>query len=229
MLDIYHVKYQAAVWEMETRMINGTVYGVILNDSEQLRSSADRLAAAPYGGAPRAPVLYIKPRTCVTVGSAPVPVPAALESVEIAATLGLCFARNLVAGNAADARQAVGSLCLALDVSEPHDDFFRPAVRRRCRDGFLPLGPFGAAPASLEAEIATSIDGTCVHRWSLERLARPVWELAAEISKFMTLAAGDLLLVGLPGDAPRAAAGSSVAVSGGGLPPLTTRLVEAAA
>ncbi|MFS2015344.1 hypothetical protein ACEN88_02070 [Massilia sp. CT11-108] len=37
-----------------------TVYGVVLNDSASARALGD-LDAAPYKGAPRAPVLYIKP------------------------------------------------------------------------------------------------------------------------------------------------------------------------
>jgi 5-oxopent-3-ene-1,2,5-tricarboxylate decarboxylase/2-hydroxyhepta-2,4-diene-1,7-dioate isomerase len=210
-------------------MVNGTVYGVMLNDSDQLAAMVTQLAGAPYNGAPRAPVLYIKPRTCITTGGAPVPVPGTFGEVEIAATIGLLFATDLSAGDESVARRAVGAACLALDVTEPHSNYFRPAIPQRCRDGFLPLGRFGAAPGSFSPEISTFVDGRQVHQWSLDRLARSVWSVAAEISSFMTLAAGDVLLVGLPGDAPRAAIGSEVAVRFPGLSTLSTCLVEEAA
>ncbi|MDB5461060.1 MAG: 5-oxopent-3-ene,2,5-tricarboxylate decarboxylase [Caulobacteraceae bacterium] len=205
-------------------MIAGTAYGVALNDRRQLERMSAAFAEAPYRAPPAAPVLYIKPRTSFGTGGAPVPLPADLEQIEAAATVGLLFARDLTGAAPDEVRAAVGAACLALDVSEPHDNYYRPAIRERCRDGFLPLGRFAALPQDL-GEIVTRIDGREVHRWSLDRLVRPLEALCAELSGFMTLRAGDLLLVGLPGDAPRARRGQSIAVRAEGLPALDTVVV----
>lgn len=102
-------------------MITGTAYGTILNDTAQLASAAGLFAAAPYTAPPRAPVLYIKPRPCFRFAGASIPLPAGMDEVEVAPTVGLLFARNLAAGTAADALDAVGGVCLALDVSKPSD------------------------------------------------------------------------------------------------------------
>ncbi|HEX7761616.1 MAG TPA: fumarylacetoacetate hydrolase family protein [Caulobacteraceae bacterium] len=204
-------------------MISGAAYGVVLNDARQRERLAEAFCAPPYRAPPKAPVLYIKPRNCFRFGGAPVPLPPELAEVEVAATLGLLLARDLAAAEPADVWASVGAMCLAIDVCEPHDSFYRPAVRQRCRDGFLPLGPFTASSPQV-GEIITDIDGGEAHRWSLDRLHRPIETLAAEISAFMTLCAGDLLLVGLAGDAPRARAGQTVTVRARGLPSLTTRL-----
>ena len=191
-------------------MITGAAYGVILNDRRQLASRAAEFESAPYKSPPVAPVLYIKPRNCFSAGGAPVRVPATLEAVEVAATIGLLF------GDA-----GVVAACLAVDVSEPHASLYRPAIVERCRDGFLPLGPFGPSPADPETtEIVTQINGADVHRWSLTQLSRDVAALQRDIGAFMTLGPGDLLLVGLAGDPPRAGVGDRVAVTGGRLPPL---------
>lgn len=201
-------------------MIQGAAYGVALNDRLQLDERTADFQEPPYGGAPRAPVLYIKPRNCFGPGGAPVPVPAELAEVEAAPTIALLFARDLAHAEPADVRAAVGGACLILDVCEPHQNYYRPAIRERCRDGFLPFGAFAPLPAR-QGDIVTSIDGQEAHSWSLDRLARPIETLCAEISRFMTLQAGDLLLVGLPGDAPRVRIGQTVSVRCQGLPSLT--------
>lgn len=204
-------------------MISGIAYGVVLNDRRQLRELGSRLNDAPYLGAPQAPVMFIKPRTCFRFHGAAIPMPDELERVEAAATLGLLFDRDVTKAQPANALSGVAAACLALEVCEPHDTLHRPAIRQRCRDGFLPLGAFTAfEPAFATADIHTVIDGRRRHTWSLSDLARPVPELVAAITEFMTLRAGDLLMVGLPGDAPTVEAGEQIEVTAQGLPALAT-------
>ena len=116
---------------------------------------------------------------------------------------------------------------LALDVSLPGGDYYRPDIARRCRDGFLPLGEFG--DVSIPDEIVTSVDDVVVHRWSLSRLVRDPTTLITDLSSFMTLRAGDILLVGLPGDAPTARAGQRIKVEAANMTPLSTLIVGEAA
>ncbi len=202
--------------------IAGTIYGVILNDGAELSRLSPAFGEKPYLTPPRAPVVYIKPRACVRTGDASVPMPADLAELEVAPTLALLFARDACGVDEHAAMPCVGAACLALDVSIPQQDYYRPAIAQRCRDGFLPLGGF-AAPVRF-AEMATSVDGDEVHRWSTDRLVRGIPALIRDLAAFMTLRAGDLLLVGLPGDAPRVRAGQSVRVTADGLPALSTIL-----
>lgn len=204
--------------------LSGAAYGVALNDAAQLAAMSDAFGAAPYKAPPSAPVLYIKPRNCFGFGGAPVPLPADLDEVQVAASVGVLLARDLSQARPEQVRAAVGAACLVLDVSEPCDSFYRPAIRQQCRDGFLPVSGFAELPARF-GEVVTEIDGREAHRWSLDRLARPLEAAAAEISGFMTLRAGDLLILGLAGDAPRARAGQTVVVKGDGLPTLTTAIM----
>ena len=197
-------------------MIGGTAYGVILNDRVEREQMGAAFASPPYNAPPVAPVLYIKPRNCFSFHGAPVALPDELDVVEIAPTVGLLF----------DER-GIAATCLALDVSIPHRDYYRPAIAQRCRDSFLPIGAFIAPPVSFgEVEIITHIDGRVAHRWSLDRLARSAVTLIEDITAFMTLTPGDLLLVGLPADAPVARAGQQVEVSAIGFPPLKTDLLR---
>ena len=208
-------------------MIAGTVYGVVLNDRTERETLAGTFGAPPYKAPPKAPVLYIKSRNTFNVSGAPVALPSGLREVEAAATLGLLFGRDAAKCDAASALGYVAAACLALDVCEPQENYYRPAVRQRCRDGFLPLGEFAPLdPALLNSEIVTAVDGKEAHRWNLSRLARDAATLIADITDFMTLSAGDLLLIGLPHDAPRVKAGQRVTVTSAELPALETVFVR---
>lgn len=203
-------------------MITGSCYGVVLNAAAERERLAAAFAEAPYLRAPEAPVVYIKPRTCFRFDGAPVAMPPELPEVEVAATIAVLFAKDC--GPGTDPNEAIGAACLALDVGEPEASYYRPAIRQRCRDGFLPLGGFvGWTIGFADTTLTTRIDGAAVHQWSLRDLVRPVDRLVRDLASFMTLRSGDLLLVGLAGDAPRAKPGKQVEVDGEGFPPLTTR------
>lgn len=212
-------------------MISGTIYGVVLNDVSERETLGASLTEAPYKAAPVAPVIYIKPRGCVTTGGAAIPAQPGIVELIAAPTLAIQLAADVTKAQPEDVAQAIGQVFLALDVSVPNDSYYRPAISQRCRDGFLPLGKGSAAPAKFDAiEIATQIDGVEVHLWSLARLARPVEQLVADLSAFMTLRAGDVLLVGLPGDAPVIEPGQTISVTSKGLASLNSyyELEEAA-
>ena len=199
-------------------MISGTIYGVVLNDRSERTELAEAFEAPPYKAPPQAPVLYIKPRGCLASDGAVVRLDPDLEIVEAAATIGLLFDKDVSRCAPADALAHVSAACLALDVTEPHASYYRPVVRQRCRDGFLPLGqlaPF--KPELLHGEIVTLVNGQEAHRWSPKALVLDPAALISEISAFMTLAAGDLLLIGLPFQAPRVRAGDTISVRAEGL------------
>lgn len=207
--------------------VSGSIYGVALNDSEQLARMAGAFEDAPYKGAPRAPVVYIKPRQCLSERGASTPLPVETERLETASTLALLFARDATRVSPDEVWDCVGATCLALDVSVPEASFYRPAIAQRCRDGFLPIGQWRSPHEP--SEIVTLFDGREVHRWRLSRLARSIPALVAELSQFMTLKAGDVLLTGIPGDAPQAPIGVEVRVEAEGMAPLATRIERAAA
>jgi 5-oxopent-3-ene-1,2,5-tricarboxylate decarboxylase / 2-hydroxyhepta-2,4-diene-1,7-dioate isomerase len=206
-------------------MISGTIYGAILNDREQHKLLADAFREPPYKAPPRRPVLYIKTRNCLVTDEGCVRLPPDLIRVEAAATLGLLFNRDARRVTAGAALGYIGGACLALDISEPQESYYRPAVRQRCRDGFLPLGNLAEfSPALLNGDIETRVDGKMAHVWSPKRLVRDAATLIADVSAFMTLAAGDLLLIGLSNDAPKLASGNHITVSAPGFPDLSAQL-----
>lgn len=201
---------------MIKQQVCGTVYGVILNDTVSVQKIGS-LEEAPYKGAPKAPVLYLKPaNTRVGCGSA-VNLPQGAKTVEVAATVGLVMGRAVARASAGEALAAVAGIVLAADLSLPHTSYYRPAIKEKCFDGALPISSVKPLAELASLELVTEIDGAVVDTRSLNDLIRSPAKLLADVSEWMTLNAGDVLLVGVRYLAPQAAAGSCVRISAEGL------------
>lgn len=207
----------------------GTVYGTLLNHRDALAALGNAVHEPPYKAAPKAPILYIKPRnTWIDAGEAIV-VPAGVDALEIGATLGLVIGRPACRVDESDALSFVAGYVIVNDVSVPHESYYRPSLRFKARDTFCPIGPFVARDAIGSPDalgIVVAIDGETVQRASTAGLIRSAAQLIAEVSDFMTLAPGDVLSVGVPAGAPRARAGQRVSIAINGLGRLDNPLIS---
>lgn len=211
--------------------IHGTVYGVLLNSNAEWQSASPHMHEAPYKAAPAAPVLYVKTANTWSINDSTIPVPADVPEVEIGATLGVVMG----APNAAGAPHLRGFVLLN-DVSVPHSvegqGFYRPPVKYKCLDGFLGVGP-ALVPASdvthpnaLQLEVR--INGVLRQTVHLADMRRLLPDLLADVNDFMTLQAGDVLMLGLgicqdgpeAGHRPLARVGDVIDIQAQGLPGL---------
>ncbi|WP_105132928.1 fumarylacetoacetate hydrolase family protein [Burkholderia sp. BE12] len=207
----------------------GTVYGALLNERAALAALGDAVNAPPYGRPPQAPILYIKSANTHVADGAAVAVPAGVDALEIGASVAVVFARRATRVAAAQALHYVHGFTLASDLSVPHPDYYRPAVRFKCRDGFCPLGP-AIVPAAALADVdaiglTVRIDGEVAASASTATLIRPVRDLIADVTAFMSFDAGDVLLLGVAGGAPRARAGSTIEIAATGIGTLRHTLI----
>jgi 5-oxopent-3-ene-1,2,5-tricarboxylate decarboxylase/2-hydroxyhepta-2,4-diene-1,7-dioate isomerase len=200
-----------------------------LNQRDALAALGSAVNEPPYKAAPKAPILYIKPRNTWIDAGQPIVVPAGVDAVEIGATLGLVIGRPACRVSEAQALGFVAGYVIVNDVSVPHESYYRPSLRFKARDTFCPIGPFVAragvgSPDALG--IVVTIDGETVHRASTAALIRSTARLIAEVSEFMTLATGDVLSVGVAAGAPRARAGQRVSIAIDGLGRLDNPLIS---
>lgn len=213
---------------MIKQQVSGAVYGVILNDAVSVQKIGS-LDEAPYKGAPKAPVLYIKPaNTCVACGAV-VTLPAGATSVEVAATVGLVIGKPAARVDEADAMAHVAGVVLAADLSLPHASYYRPAIREKCFDGSLPVSSVKPVVDVTRLSLVTEIDGLVVDTRPLNDLVRSPSKLLADVSEWMTLSQGDVLLVGVRYMAPQAKAGSKVRISAEGLGSIKFTIAEGVA
>ena len=213
---------------MHSSLRRGTVYGTLLNHHDALAALGAAVREPPYKAPPKAPVLYIKPRNTWAGAGDLIAVPAGVDELEIGPTLGLVIGRTACRVNEADALSFVAGCVIVNDVSVPHASYYRPSLRFKARDGFCPIGPFvaRAAVGVIDAlQLRVEIDGETVHRSSTAGLIRPAARLLAEVSEFMTLSPGDVLMLGVAAGAPRARAGQRVSILIDGMGRLDNSLV----
>ncbi len=203
--------------------IAGHIYGVVLNDRREREQFGELLREPPYLSEPQAPVVYMLPSSSLAHG--PV-VQSDQTELLVSTTLALLFSRDACRIGADDVWRHVGASALAIELARIEANYYRPAIVQRNADGFLSLAPWG--DPKMADEITLAVNGVPVHRWALSRLVRSVGTLVSDLSAFMTIRAGDVLLVGLPGDAPRAKANCCLRASSPGFTPAVLKLEAAA-
>lgn len=207
---------------------DGLVYGVILNDEDSRRSLGAALEQPPYQAPPRAPVLYIKPYNTHVGHAGTVSLPSAADRVEVCGTLGIVFGAQATRVAEARALEPVRGFTVVADLSLPHASLHRPPIREKCFDGACPIGPWVVAreqigdPGALE--VLVHVNGALQARRSLRGLVRSIPRLIADVTEFLTLYPGDVLLAGVPARNPSASPGDSVAVEIPGVGRLETKI-----
>jgi len=201
----------------------GTVYGTLMNFRGELEALGDKMNEPPYKAPPKAPVLYVKPANTWTENGGAIALPANVPEVEIGATVAMMMK---------SAREIEGFV-LMNDVSIPHESLFRPPVKFKCLDGFLGIGDRIRArneagdPAVFKLEVR--VNGELKQTVRFSQLVRSADKLLADVSEFMTLGEGDMLMLGCDVGRPRVKVGDTVLISMPALGTLTNLFVAEAA
>jgi 5-oxopent-3-ene-1,2,5-tricarboxylate decarboxylase/2-hydroxyhepta-2,4-diene-1,7-dioate isomerase len=210
--------------------ISGTIYGTLLNYKGALAELGEEVNEPPYKEAPKAPVLYIKPENTLTGFGMPIPSPSHVPELEIGAALGIVIGHMATRVKEAEALEHVAGYTVVNDVSIPHERVFRPAIRQKARDGFCPVGPWVVERDAVSNPdtlgVRVFINGELRQENTTSNLIRSVARLISDVTDFMTLYAGDTLLVGVPEGAPRAKAGDRVRIEVDGVGNLENKIVN---
>lgn len=196
-------------------MPTSTVYGTLLNFKAELAAMQPQMNQPPYKAPPQAPVLYIKPANTWSANGASIAVPARVPEVEIGATIAMVVSNKQV------------RYVLMNDLSIPHSSFFRPPVKFKCLDGFLGIGSETIeADKPQDFKLEVRVNGQLVQSLDLSQLVRPAAQLLMDVSEFMALRDGDVLMLGcdcLPnGKRPVAEVGDVIAIHSPSHPALGT-------
>lgn len=188
-----------------TQTITGTVYGVLFNFQGQLEAMGNALHEKPYKEPPKRPILYIKPKNTHNHHHGEVEMPEGESVLQAGAALGIIFGETAVNVPVEKALDYVAGYTVVNDISIPHDSFFRPDIKNKVRDGSCPISPAIAKDSIHDADmlpIRVFVNNEPVQENNTANLVRPVKQLISDISGFMTFSKGDILLAGVPDNAP---------------------------
>jgi 5-oxopent-3-ene-1,2,5-tricarboxylate decarboxylase/2-hydroxyhepta-2,4-diene-1,7-dioate isomerase len=111
-------------------------------------------------------------------------------------------------------------------LSVPHASYFRPPVKFKCLDGFLGVG-HKRVPAELAGDpsgfkLEVRINGVLKQSVDFSNLHRDALTLLRDVNEFMTLQAGDVLMLGAGAGRPLAKVGDRIDINAPGLPSFGT-------
>lgn len=184
------------------QVATGTLFGVALNYRGLLESRLEEFQQPPYQKPPVKPVLFIKTPNTRNGHGQPVVFPQGVERLQPGPALGVVIGKSASRVRAADALDHVAGYVIVNEFSLPEESYYRPAVKAKCRDGFCPLGPEIVPAADVRDPHALTlklfVNGQLRQENSTANLARGIPQLIEEISEFMTLHEGDVLITGTP-------------------------------
>ncbi|WP_164908607.1 fumarylacetoacetate hydrolase family protein [Halobacillus litoralis] len=196
--------------------VQGTVYGTLLNDREALKAMENELDNPPYKKPPEAPVLYIKPINTFSSHKADIVLPDGEDQVQIGASVGLVIGKKATNIPIENVYDYIEGYTIVNDVSIPHKSIFRPAIKEKSRDGFCPMGPWVVPKRNIadpgQLELNLYINQEFKQRFSTRNLVRSIPELLSDVTEFMTLQEGDLLMVGCGARLPTVKEGETIRV-----------------
>lgn len=209
--------------------ISGTIYGTLLNYQGNLEALGKQLYDKPYNEPPKAPILYIKPKNTIIGTNHDIPLPSDVTELEVGAALGIVIGKTAIRIKESDAQNYIKGYVIANDVSVPHEGYFRPAVKHKARDGFCPIGPWVIEQGSVKnpdsLSIRVYVNENLAQENTTSNLIRSTSRLLSDVTEFMTLYEGDVLLVGVPEGAPIVKANDVVRIEVEGIGSLENRVV----
>jgi len=206
----------SSFFDFEPYRLSGVVYGTLMNHAPALAALGAAASEAPYKAPPQAPVLYIKPRNTLTVEGAAVEVPVGVPELEVGAALGLVIGQTACRLTRENALAHLAGYTVVNDLSVPHTHFYRPSVQLKAQDGFCPISQRVTAAKEVKdpnhLQVKVWVDGQLVQETSTDHRVRDVEQLLVDVTDFMTLQPGDVLMIGVSAGAPLVRAGQHIEI-----------------
>ena len=207
----------------------GTLFGVALNYQGLVDQHLAQFHEAPYKQPPVKPVLFIKTPNTRNGHDLAVIYPAGIEHLQPGPALGVVIGKDASRVSEAQALDYVAGYTIVNEFSLPEDSYYRPAVKAKCRDGFCAIGPQLIPRDQVknphDLSLKLWVNGELRQENSTANFVRSVPQLIAEITEFMTLHEGDVLITGTPEGRVDVLPGDRVEVQIGGLGSLVNHIV----
>ncbi|GGL39044.1 2-hydroxyhepta-2,4-diene-1,7-dioate isomerase [Halarchaeum grantii] len=150
---------------------------------------------------PDRPLLFLKPPNTVAGHGDTITPPEGKETIEHEVELGIVIGEQCRNVPESEAMDVVAGYTVADDVSNRDDQYVEQNwVRGKAFDGACPLGPVVADPEHVpdDAHVELRVNGEVRQSSSIAEFIFSVPELVAEITQYMTLEEGDVIITGTP-------------------------------
>ena len=157
---------------------HGNIFGIALNYKCLYESLQTQFNQKPYVKEPVKPVLFIKtPNTRNQSG-------------------------QVVFKQVGDVLQAGPTVGVVVnELSLPEDSYYRPAIKAKCQDGFCVIGEAVARDQVTDInhlELRVLVNGELKQKGNTSNWLRTPEQIIAEVSEYMPLNEGDVILTGTP-------------------------------
>ena len=173
-----------------------TIFALGLNYADHAKELAFK--------APEAPLVFLKGRNTVIGHRGCTRRPADATFMHYECELAVVIGRYGRAIAEASAYDYVAGYTVANDyaIRDYLENYYRPNLRVKSRDGCTPVGPWlvdaADIPDPMNLRLATYVNGALTQEGSTRDMIFTVPFLIAYLSRIMTLAPGDLILTGTP-------------------------------
>lgn len=172
---------------------------------------------------PDRPLLFLKPPNTIAHHDSTVTLPAGKDRIDYEAELGVVVGEQCRHVDDADAGNVIAGFTCGVDLSNRDDQNVEQNwVRGKAFDNACPLGPTLASPDEVpeDAGIRLYLNGQLRQESSRDEFIFTVPELVSEITTYLTLDPGDVILTGTPAGVGPLSDGDEVSVDIDGIPTL---------
>ncbi|OTG93254.1 fumarylacetoacetate hydrolase family protein [Acinetobacter sp. ANC 3832] len=178
----------------------GNIFGIALNDKGLYEALKEQFNQKPYVNEPVKPVLFIKtPNTRNHSGN--VVVKQADDVLQAGPTVGIVIGKSTNRVPKSEAYAHIVGYVVVNELSLPEDSYYRPAIKAKCQDGFCVIGDAVAKDQIKnvnQLELRVFVNGELKQTGNTANWIRTPDQIIEEISEYMPLNEGDIILTGTP-------------------------------
>jgi 5-oxopent-3-ene-1,2,5-tricarboxylate decarboxylase/2-hydroxyhepta-2,4-diene-1,7-dioate isomerase len=186
--------------ELNKNSMDGNIFGIALNYKCLYEKLQAQFNEKPYINEPKKPVLFIKtPNTRNQSGQHVVK--QKNDILQAGPTLGIVIGKSTSRVSENDALDHVAGFVTVNELSLPEDSYYRPAIKAKCQDGFCVLGTPVAKEAVTDLNnlaLRVYVNGELKQQGTTANWIRTPAQIIEQISEYMPLNEGDIILTGTP-------------------------------
>ena len=178
----------------------GNIFGIALNYKSLYETLKQQFNEKPYVKEPVKPVLFIKtPNTRNQSGQAVIK--RAGEILQAGPAVGIVIGKSTSRVKKSDANAHIAGYVVINELSLPEESYYRPAIKAKCQDGLCVLGNAVAKDQVTDVdhlELRVYVNGKLKQTGNTSDWIRSPEQIIEEISDYMPLSEGDIIITGTP-------------------------------